>query len=60
MSEKEKNNLKQELQDGLSELRSLFDDLHKTLEWAGLTESYDAASAVYRKIEGLEDIVKRM
>lgn len=60
MDEKERHSLRQELQRGLSELRNCFDELHKDLEWAGLTESYNAASAVYRKIEGLEDIVKRM
>ena len=60
MDEKERHNLKQELRRGLSELRNRFDELHKDLEWAELTECYPEASAVYRRIEYLEDTVNKI
>lgn len=60
MDEKERHRLKQELRRGLSELRNRFDELHKTLEWAELTECYPEASAVYRRIEYLEDTVNKI
>lgn len=57
MNEQERIDLKRKLREGLAELRLTFDELHKTLEWAELTECYPEASAVYRRIEYLEDIV---
>lgn len=48
------------LREAVSELRSSFDDLHDDLEWAEMTESYPKASAVYRKIEYLEEIVNNL
>lgn len=60
MNELEMTDLKRELRNSLAELRLSFDELHKTLEWAELTECYSKASAVYRRIEYLEDIVNRM
>lgn len=55
-----KNDLKRKLREGLAELKLTFDELHKTLEWAELTECYPEASAVYRRIEYLEDIVNKI
>ena len=52
--------MKRKLWDGLAELRLTFDELHKTLEWAELTECYPEASAVYRRIEYLEDTVNKI
>ncbi|WP_147399789.1 hypothetical protein [Bacteroides fragilis] len=46
--------IKQKLEEQLSELRCAYNELHKDIEWAGLTESYGKASAVYRAIEALE------
>ena len=60
MNEQEKYSLRQELQRELSELRNRFDELHKDLEWAGITECYPKASAVYRKIERLEEIIRKI
>ena len=60
MNEQEINDLKRELRNSLAKLRLSFDELHKTLEWAELTECYSEASAVYRRIKHLEDIVNRM
>ena len=53
MNEQERIDLKRKLREGLAELRLTFDELHKTLEWA-------EASAVYRRIEYLEDIVNKI
>lgn len=39
-------------------MRNRFDELHKDLEWAEMTECYPKASAVYRMIERLEEIYK--
>ena len=66
MDEKERHRLKQELRRGLSELRNRFDELHKDLEWAEMTECYQMtecypkASAVYRMIERLEEIIRKI
>lgn len=60
MDEKERHRLKQELRRGLSELRNRFDELHKDLEWVEMTESYPKASAVYRMIERLEEIIRKI
>lgn len=46
--------IKKKLEEQLSELRCAYNELHKDIEWAGLTESYGNASAVYRAIEALE------
>ena len=47
MNEQERIDLKRKLREGLAELRLTFDELHK-------------ASAVYRRIEYLEDIVNKI
>ena len=60
MDEKERHRLKQELRRGLSELRNRFDELHKDLEWAEKTECHPKASAVYRMIERLEEIIRKI
>ena len=60
MNEQERIDLKRKLRDGLAELRLTFDELHKTLEWEELTECYPEASAVYRRIENLEDTVNKI
>ena len=52
--------MKQELRRGLSELRNRFDELHKDLEWAEMTECYPKALAVYRMIERLEEIIRKI
>lgn len=51
---------KKQLQDEISELRSVYNELHNDIEWAGLTESYEKASAVYRSIENLESIINKL
>lgn len=60
MEEKELHELKQELWNKVSELRLCFDRLHKGLEWAEMPELYSQASAVYRMIERLEEIVRKL
>lgn len=60
MNEQGRIDLKRKLREGLAELRLTFDELHKTLEWAELTECYPETSAVYRRIEYLEDIVNKI
>ena len=48
------------LKEQLSNLSYAYSEVHDTIEWAGLTESYDKASAVYREIEKLESIVNSL
>lgn len=48
------------LKEQLSNLSYAYSEVHDMIEWAGLTESYDKASAVYREIEKLESIVNSL
>lgn len=52
--------IKKQLQKQLSNLRWIYDKLHKDIEWAELTESYKKASAVYREIEKLEKLINNL
>lgn len=45
------------LREQISNIRYAYNELHDDIEWAGLTESYGKASAVYRELEKLESIV---
>lgn len=51
---------RKQLQKRISELRSAYNELHNDIEWAGLTESYEKASAVYRSIENMESIINKL
>lgn len=59
MNEQERIDLKRKLRDGLAELRLSLTNC-TSLEWAELTECYPEASAVYRRIEYLEDTVNKI
>ena len=48
------------LKEQLSNLSYAYSEVHDMIEWEGLTESYDKASAVYREIEKLESIVNSL
>lgn len=45
------NEIKKQLEEQLPNLRYAYNKLHDDVEWAGLTESYEEASTVYREIE---------
>ncbi|WP_320888933.1 hypothetical protein [Bacteroides sp.] len=47
--------IKKQLEEQLSNLRCAYNELHDELEWAGLTESYEKTSTMYREIEKLEN-----
>lgn len=51
---------KEQLQEKLSELRYAYEQVHSDIEWAGLTESYRKASAVYREIEDIEKLINSL
>lgn len=49
---------KEKLHELLDELRGCYDELHDDIEWAGMTDSYPKASAVYRAMERLARAIK--
>lgn len=57
---KNMSEIKEQLEEQLSNLKYAYNELHDDIEWAGLTESYKKASTLYQEIEKLEKLINSL
>lgn len=52
--------MKEELLIAISELRTDFNEMHTNIEWEEFEELYPQASQIFRNIEHIEYLIKRL